>query len=145
MNETLKFSIGAFCSFILSLFGGWSTALTTLVIFMIVDYILGMLAAAVFKVSKKTETGGLSSRVGWQGLVRKSLNLTFCLLAVRLDLTLSTGSFIMNAMALGFIANEGLSIIENAGLCGMYIPPVIRKAIDVLTKSSDKPLPVEEE
>lgn len=145
MKETLKFSIGAFCSFILSLFGGWSTALTTLVIFMIVDYILGMIAAAVFKVSKKTETGGLSSRVGWQGLVRKSLNLTFCLLAVRLDLTLNTGSFIMNAMALGFIANEGLSIIENAGLCGVYIPPVIRKAIDVLTKSSDKPLPVEEE
>lgn len=143
MKETITLTFGAIASLILALFGGWSTALTTLVIFMIVDYGLGLLAAAVFKVSKKTESGGLSSRVGWQGLVRKSLNLTFCLLAVRLDLTLNTGSFIMNTMALGFIANEGLSIIENAGLCGLYIPPIIRKAIDVLIKSSDKPLPIE--
>lgn len=145
MKETIKYTFGTIGSLILALFGGWSAALTTLVIFMIVDYILGIVASAFFKASKKTESGGLSSRVGWQGLIRKSLNLIFCLLAVRLDLTLNTGSFIMNTMALGFIANEGLSIIENAGLCGVYIPPVVRKAIDVLIKSSNKPLPVEEE
>lgn len=143
MKETLKLYIGIFCSFILSLFGGWSSALTTLVIFMIVDYILGLLAAGFFKVSKKTEGGGLSSRVGWQGLVRKSLNLILCLLAVRLDITLNTGSFIMNAMAFGFIANEGLSIIENAGLCGVYIPPVIAKAIEVLKSKAEVDIPEE--
>ena len=57
MKETITLSFGALASLILALFGGWSTALTTLVIFMIVDYVLGMLAAAVFKVSKKTESG----------------------------------------------------------------------------------------
>lgn len=145
MKETIKFTFGTIGSLILSLFGGWSAALTTLVIFMVVDYLMGFIAASVFKQSKKTETGALSSRVGWEGLVRKSLILLICLLAVRLDITLSTGTFIMNAIAIGFIANEGLSIIENAGLCGLYIPPAIQQALDVLIKRSEQPIPVEED
>ena len=145
MKDSIKIAFGILSSVTLSLFGGWSSALTTLVIFMIVDYILGFIAASVFKQSKKTETGALSSRAGWEGLVRKSLILLICLLAVRLDITLSTGNFIMNAIAMGFIANEGLSIIENAGLCGLYIPPVIQQALDVLSKRAERDIPVEEE
>ena len=143
MKETIKLTFGALSSLILALFGGWSSALTTLVVFMSVDYILGIIAASVFKVSKKTESGALSSRAGWQGLIRKSLNLLLCLLSVRLDITLNTGSFIMNAMALGFIANEGISIIENAGLCGVYIPPIIAKSIDILKNKADAKIPEE--
>ena len=145
MKDSIKITFGIVSSVTVSLFGGWSSALTTLVIFMIADYILGFIAASVFKQSKKTETGALSSRVGWEGLVRKSLILLICLLAVRLDITLSTGTFIMNAIAIGFIANEGLSIIENAGLCGLYIPPAIQQALDVLSKRSEQPIPVEED
>lgn len=145
MEKSYTKIFGFLSSLFLTLFGGWSSALTTLVIFMSVDYFLGFIAASVFKQSKKTETGALSSRVGWEGLVRKSLILLICLLAVRLDITLSTGSFIMNAIAIGFIANEGLSIIENAGLCGLYIPPAIQRALDVLSKRSEKPIPVEED
>ena len=143
MKETIKLTFGVLSSLILALFGGWSSALTTLVVFMSVDYILGIIAASVFNVSKKTESGALSSRAGWQGLIRKSLNLLLCLLSVRLDITLNTGSFIMNAMALGFIANEGISIIENAGLCGVYIPPIIAKSIDILKNKADGKIPEE--
>ena len=145
MKDSIKIAFGVVSSVVISLFGGWSSALTTLVIFMIVDYLMGFIAASVFKQSKKTETGALSSRVGWEGLVRKSLILLICLLAVRLDITLSTGYFIMNAIAIGFIANEGLSIIENAGLCGLYIPPAIQQALDVLSKRAERPIPVEKD
>lgn len=143
MREQYTTLLGVAGSTVLWLFGGWSAALTTLCIFMSIDYILGIIAAAVFSCSKKTENGALSSKVGWSGLVRKSINLLLVMLAVRLDVTLNTGQFIANAMALGFIANEGLSIIENAGLCGVYIPPVISKAIEVLKSKADANLPEE--
>lgn len=144
MKETISLTFGTITSLIFSLFGGWSAALTTLCIFMMVDYILGLLSAGVFKQSKKTVNGALSSKAGWVGLVRKSINLLLVMLAVRLDLTLNTGQFIANAIALGFIANEGLSIIENAGLCGVYIPPVIARAIEVLKNKSDEEIPITE-
>ena len=143
MQAQFKLYIGLFISGLVSLFGGWSSALTTLCVFMIIDYLLGIIASAVFGQSKKTLNGGLSSKVGWMGLVRKSVNLLLVMLAVRLDVTLNTGQFIANAMAFGFIANEGLSIIENAGLCGVYIPPVIAKAIDILKSKADIDIPEE--
>ena len=143
MQVQFKVYIGLALSGVTALFGGWSTALTTLVYFMIIDYLLGVIASAVFNKSKKTPNGALSSKVGWMGLVRKSVNLLLVMLAVRLDITLNTGQFIANAMAFGFIANEGLSIIENAGLCGVYIPPVIAKAIDILKTKADINIPEE--
>lgn len=145
MQAQFKVYIGLALSGVTALFGGWSSALTTLVYFMIVDYLLGFIASAVFCKSKKTETGALSSRVGFAGLMRKSVVLLVCILAVRMDHTLNTGNFIMNAIAYGFIANEGLSIIENLGLCGVYIPPILRKAIDVLRKQSEQDLPIQED
>lgn len=143
MKESYKILIGLLSSSVTYLFGGWSAALTTLCIFMIIDYVLGFLAAGVFKQSKKTINGALSSRVGWTGIVRKSINLLLVMLAVRLDITLNTGQFIANAIAFGFIANEGLSIIENAGLCGVYIPPAIVKAIEILKVKANTDIPEE--
>lgn len=143
MKESYTLVFGVVGSTFTGLFGGWSAALTTLCIFMGIDYILGLLAAGVFKQSKKTPNGALSSRAGWTGLVRKSINLLLVMLAVRLDITLNTGQFIANAIAFGFIANEGLSIIENAGLCGVYIPPAIAKAIEILKSKANVDIPEE--
>lgn len=125
--------IGVLGSMITLLFGGWSAGLTTLIIFMVIDYISGIVVAGVFKNSPKSESGALQSRVGWKGLARKCMTLLFVLIAYRLDLLVGT-NYIRDAVIIGFCANELLSIVENAGLMGVPLPSVITKAIDMLSQ-----------
>ena len=113
------------------IFGGWSAALTTLVIFMGVDYITGIIVAGVFHRSSKSETGGLKSLIGWKGLCKKGVTLAIVMVSYRLDLLMGT-SYIKNAVIIAFCVNELLSIIENAGLMGIPIPDSIKNAIEIL-------------
>ncbi|MBQ8143642.1 MAG: phage holin family protein [Butyricicoccus sp.] len=113
------------------LFGGWSAALGTLIVCMAVDYLTGMLVAGVFHASDKTPGGGLESRAGWKGLCRKGVSMLIVLIAHRLDLALGT-AFVRDAVVVGYIANEVLSIVENAGLMGVPIPQALKNAVDAL-------------
>ena len=136
MKNGLCTVIGTVGGFIASLFGGWDTALATLLIFMAVDYVTGLIVAGVFHKSQKTESGALESRAGWKGLCRKGTSLLVVLVAYRLDLVIGS-NFVKDATIIAFIANETVSIIENAGLMGAPIPAVIVKAIDVLKQKAD--------
>lgn len=136
MKDMICAAIGAIGGYIAAAFGGWSAALTTLCIFMAVDYITGLIVAGVFKKSEKTETGGLESRAGWKGLCRKGVTLVIVLVAARLDLAIGA-TFIKDGVVIAFIANETISIVENSGLMGVPIPGVIMRAIDVLKKKAD--------
>ena len=136
--------VGVVGSFIASLFGGWDTALVTLMIFMAVDYITGLVVAGVFHKSPKTDGGTLESRAGWKGLCRKGMTLLVVLVACRLDLIMGS-NFIRDATIIAFIANETISIIENAGLMGAPIPGVLVKAIEVLKQKADGETPVRKE
>ena len=128
--------LGAVGSFIASLFGGWSMDLQTLLLFMVVDYVSGLILAGVFKKSEKTKSGALSSNVGFKGLCKK-IGILFCvLIAYRLDISIGT-AYIRTAVIIAFIANEAVSIVENVGLMGVPIPPAILKAIDVLKNKKD--------
>lgn len=129
-------AIGVVGSFISGLFGGWTSAMTTLIIFMAVDYITGLVVAGVFKKSGKSESGGLESRAGWKGLCRKGMVLLILLVACRLDLAVGT-TYIKDAVCIAFVANETISILENAGLMGVPIPEILVKAIDILKKKGD--------
>ena len=128
--------IGAIGALIASLFGGWDTALATLMIFMAMDYVTGLIVAGVFHTSQKSENGALESRAGWKGLCRKGVTLLVVLVSCRLDLITGT-NFIRDAVIIAFICNETISIIENAGLMGIDIPPALTAAIEVLKKKSD--------
>lgn len=128
--------LGCAGSVIASLFGGWDAALVTLLIFMGVDYVTGLIVAGVFHTSEKTENGTLESRAGWKGLCRKGVTLLVVLVACRLDLMMGS-NFIRDAVVIAFVANETISIIENAGLMGIPIPAVITKAIEVLKKKAE--------
>ena len=136
MKRVICTVVGMVGGFIASLFGGWSTGLVTLLIFMSIDYLSGLIVAGVFHNSPKTGTGTLESRAGWKGLCRKCMTLLFVLIAYRLDLELST-NYIRDAVIIGFMTNELISIVENAGLMGLALPAVITKAIDVLTKKAE--------
>lgn len=130
---TLSGFIGALGGVVSTLLGGWGAGLTTLMFFMAIDYVSGIIVAGVFKNSRKSATGALESRAGWKGLARKGMTLLLVFIAYRLDLLVGT-DYIRDAVIIGFCANELLSIVENAGLMGVPLPPVITKAIDMLSE-----------
>lgn len=136
LKEMFCVATGMAGSVIARLFGGWDSALVTLVIFMIADYISGLIVAGVFHKSKKSENGALESKAGWKGLCKKGMTILFVLIAYRLDLALGT-DFIRNTVIIGFMANELISIVENAGLMGLPLPAVMSKAIDILTQKAN--------
>lgn len=138
MNKTGILTIlGTAGAFIANLFGGWDAALTTLLIFMAIDYLLGLIVAAVFHKSNKSESGGLDSRAGLKGLLKKGMVLLIVLVAARLDIMIGS-NFIKDGVVIAFVANETISIIENAGIMGVPIPSVITNAIDILQRKSEK-------
>lgn len=128
--------LGVIGSFIAEAFGGWDTGLITLLIFMGIDFVMGLVVAGVFHNSPKTDSGKLESKTGWKGLCRKCVTLLFVLVAYRLDLTLGV-DYIRDAVIIGFVANELISIVENAGLMGLPLPKVVKNAIDILTKKAE--------
>lgn len=121
---------------IASLFGGWTGAMTTLVILMLIDYVTGLIVAGVFHASPKSSGGSLSSAVGFKGLCRKFVILLIVVVACRVDLLLDT-NIIRDATCIGFCANELVSITENAGLMGIPLPRKLVEAIEVLKGESD--------
>lgn len=136
MKEMICTTIGAVGSMVAGLFGGWDTGLTTLIIFMALDYVTGLIVAGVFKNSTKTKNGALESHAGWKGLCRKGVMLVFVLIAYRLDLTIGT-NYIKDCLIIALITNETISLVENAGLMGVPLPDVITKAVDVLQKKTE--------
>lgn len=128
--------IGAVGSAIASAFGGWDAAFSTLLIFMAIDYMTGLLVAGVFHASPKSENGALESKAGFKGLVRKGLILVIILVACRLDLLLGV-NYIRDAACIAFIVNELISMVENFGLMGVPFPETVRNAIELLQKKGD--------
>ena len=121
---------------IASLFGGWTGAMTTLVILMLIDYVTGIIVAGVFHNSPKCSGGALSSAVGFKGICRKFVILLIVVVACRVDLLLET-NIIRDATCIGFCANELVSITENAGLMGISLPRKLVEAIEVLRGDND--------
>lgn len=117
--------------------GGWDITLQVLIGFLAADYLTGLVLAGVFKRSPKTSGGALSSAAGFQGIVRKCAVLLLVLLAALLDRV--TGStYIRTTLCFFFIANEGLSILENLGMMGVPYPRFLREMLEAIRqKSSD--------
>lgn len=135
--EKLKliiFTFGGWIGSIISaLLGGWTPGLTTLLIFMALDYITGLIIAIVFKKSPKTATGTLDSHAGFKGLCKKSIMLTMVLVGHRMDVTFNT-EFVKVFTIYGLILVEFVSLTENWGLMGLKVPKVLINMIDKLKK-----------
>lgn len=134
MEKTALFSaISAVFGIFLTMLGGWDSALSTLCIFMLLDYLTGLIVGGVFKKSSKTKTGALESRAGLKGIFRKCSMLTVVLIAAQVD-ALVGASLLKDCTVIMFICNESLSLLENIGLMGVPIPQKLIDAIDVLTQ-----------
>ena len=136
IRATLLTIIGTVGSAIANLFGGWTEDLTTLLMFMGIDYVMGLAIAAFWKKSGKSKSGALNSISAWQGLIRKGCSLLVVLVGYRLDIAVGT-NYIKTAVIIAFIANEAISIVENLGIMGIPLPSAITKAIDVLKNKSE--------
>lgn len=136
MKSFICTACGTVGTFIAAALGGWDTAIIALLVFMIIDYVTGLLVAGVFHKSKKSETGGLESRAGFKGLVRKCMVLLLVVVANLLDQQIGA-SYIRDAVCIGFMVNELLSIVENASLMGLPIPAAITKALDILAEKQE--------
>ena len=131
MKDTICVAVGLVGGFFTAIFGGWDSALVTLVVFMAIDFFTGIITA-MMKKSKHTESGGLSSKAGWFGLAKKVCTLMLIVVAVRMDILLNT-NYIRDAVCISFCLNELLSIIENTSLMGIPYPMPTTSAILAFT------------
>ena len=118
--------------------GGWDNAIITLIIFMGIDFLLGLICAMVFGRSPKSEHGGLSSGACWRGLVKKVCTLLIVVAAHYADVLLGS-QYIRNAVIIAFCASELISICENAGYMGILpqgVQKILEKIIDTLKNTS---------
>ena len=137
-DKILKFLAGI-AGAICGLFGEWSTTLTILVVVMAIDYISGVLVAVCGK-SPKTEAGGLSSKVGFIGIAKKGFIMLLVLLATMLDRAIGNETMVFQtSLVFYYIANEGLSVLENAALMGLPFPEKLKKALETLRDKDEPP------
>jgi len=124
--------------FILGLYGEWDVLMTVLVCCMAVDYLLGVIVAVMGK-SRKTENGGLSSDIGFKGLLRKGVIMMMVLLASLVDRAIGVDTNAFRTMAcLFYIANEGLSVLENSALAGVPWPEKLKGALEQMKRRGEE-------
>lgn len=115
------------------LLGTWDTALVVLILFMVLDYGTGLLRALI---NKK-----VSSDVGLSGIARKAVIFVVLIVAVLLDRLLNTGTWVFRTLVCYFyIANEGISLLENCAGLGLPIPEKIKDALEQLKDGEKKEL-----
>lgn len=117
--------------------GGWDMTLKVLVGFMLLDYVTGWLVAALWHKSGKSETGALSSRAGFKGIIKKCAILALVWMGWMLD-RVTESSFVRTAVCLFFVANEGLSILENTAVMGVPYPAFVKNMLDAMRQAGDK-------
>ncbi|EJT6172488.1 phage holin family protein [Clostridium perfringens] len=113
------------------LFGAWDTPLVVLIVFMALDYITGFTRGYINK--------ELSSDVGLKGIARKCVIFIVLIVAVMLDRLMNTGNWLFRSLVCYFyIANEGLSLLENAASLGVPIPTKLKDALAQLKEGNKK-------
>jgi toxin secretion/phage lysis holin len=129
MKEIICSALSAIGYFLIFLLGGWDVALQCLVIAISLDYVSGVIKAY----STKT----LSSKIGFRGLVKKVGLLIVVMIGVIVDRVTGETGAVRTLVIYYFVANEGLSIIENLGVAGVPIPKSIKKALKALKNAED--------
>lgn len=131
MEKYFNGIVAIIATFFTYLFGSWDLALQVLIVFMVLDYVTGVLYAFI--------SNQLNSEVGFKGLVKKLMILVVLIIGVMLDRILDTGNWVFRTLVCYFyIANEGISLLENVANIGIPIPNKIRNALEQLNKDDDK-------
>ena len=131
MEKYFNAIVAVLATFFTYIFGSWDLAMQVLIVFMTLDYGTGVLYAYLI--------GQLSSEVGFKGLVKKCMILVVVIIGVMLDRMLGSGTWVFRTLVCYFyIANEGISLLENVGNIGIPIPNKIRNALEQLNKDDEE-------
>jgi len=125
-NRTISAIVAIFGSAANYLWGGWDMALKTLLLFMLLDYILGVMCG--------TKNKELSSQVAFKGIFKKITILVVLAVAVNLDCVTNADGLIRGLVCFYYIGLEGISILENAAEIGVLIPERLK---DMLAQLKD--------
>lgn len=125
--NTIVATVGTVFTYVL---GGWDKGLIILVSLMAIDYITGILGAVI--------QGRIDSQIGFKGILRKTTILLVLIVSVLLDRLLNEGTWVFRTLVCYFyIANEGISILENAGKCGVPLPAKLISVLNQLKKKGE--------
>lgn len=120
-------AIGAMVGY---LFGGWSELLGILLAFVVMDYVTGVLAAS--------KEGTLRSAIGFKRIPKKVMIFVLVAVGHLIDRAVGTNGLFRDATIFFYLANELLSIVENAGRMGLPVPEQIQQAVEVLKGKSER-------
>lgn len=128
LYNTIVVTAGAIVGYFL---GGWDGLLKALIIFIAADYVTGILAAIIKK--------KLSSEIGFEGICKKIFILIMVGVCNIIDETLIGQPMLRTAVIFFYISNEGISIVENAAVIGLPVPPKVVAILQQLkTKGEDE-------
>ena len=132
MNDFIRWTISLICAVAGFFFGSLDGLILALLAFMILDYITGVIVGIIQK--------KLSSSTGFEGLLKKGLILIIVSVGHILDTQLFGGeSSVCRSAVTGFyIANEGISILENVGRMGLPLPEKLKKVLEQLKNNSER-------
>ena len=123
--------VAIMATFFTWIFGTWDIAIAILIIFMVLDYLTGVIVAY--------QNRTLNSEVGFKGLIKKCMILVILIVAVMLDRLLNTGTWVFRTLVCYFyIANEGISLLENISNLGVKIPRKLKDALEQLNKEDER-------
>lgn len=131
MEKVFNSTVAVVATFFTYLFGGWDAAIGILIVFMCLDYATGVIVAY--------QNNLLDSEVGFKGLVKKFMILVILIVAVMLDRLMNTGTWVFRTLVCYFyIANEGISLLENVSNLGVKIPNKLKDALVQLNKDESE-------
>lgn len=127
--NSIKIILALLLSIVTSLLGGYDMAIQVLTTLIVIDYLTGIMKAIVNK--------ELSSYLGWRGLIKK-ISMYLCIMvAVQLECLINQPNTIRNLVAFGFVANEGISILENLDALGIKVD-ILKKHFDNMRNEENK-------
>lgn len=127
------------CQIVFTFLGGWlgyflggcDSLLFTLLVFVIADYITGVMCAIIDK--------RLNSKEGFQGICRKVIIFLLVGIAQMIDVNvIATGSVLRSAVIFFYLSNEGLSVLENSAHLGLPIPEKLKDVLEQLHHREEK-------
>jgi toxin secretion/phage lysis holin len=131
-GKIMKYMFNFFTSTVLTtvlyFLGGWDMALKTLLIIIALDYLTGVCDAMA---NKK-----INSKIGAKGIIKKVGYLIIVAVSVQLDQIVGDTGAIRNLVIYFFVANEGISILENWGSMGLPLPEKVMEVLEQLKKDN---------
>lgn len=132
MVDVLRIAAAGIGGIATYIWGPWDALIIALVAMVAIDYITGIIKAAV--------QGKLSSLVGFKGLLKKVAIFLLVAVGVMVDRVIpATNEAVRSAVIFFYIANEGLSILENAGELGLPLPAALKKSLEKMQDKEEKP------